>query len=141
MVDAGELAGAVMPYLAAAASVYGGAVVQRVADQAADATTEASVGLGRRLLRRLSGSARAAQIEDAVADLGGQPDDEAQAGIVRAQVRKALTDDPALADEIAQMLAAAGHGGGRYSVTVTGSQGVQIGDRNTQTNTFGTPGR
>ena len=35
---------------------------------------------------------------------------------------------------------AAGSQSGKYTVDVRGSQGVQVGDHNTQTNTFG-PGR
>jgi hypothetical protein len=29
---------------------------------------------------------------------------------------------------------------GKYNVTITGGQGIQVGDGNTQTNTFGAPG-
>jgi hypothetical protein len=36
---------------------------------------------------------------------------------------------------------AAGSAAGRYSVVVHGSQGVQVGDHNTQHNTFGPPAR
>ncbi|WP_275423717.1 RIP homotypic interaction motif-containing protein [Virgisporangium ochraceum] len=35
------------------------------------------------------------------------------------------------------MAEAAPTNAGKYTVTVTGSQGVQVGDSNTQTNTFG----
>jgi hypothetical protein len=36
-----------------------------------------------------------------------------------------------------ELVDAAGARAGKYQVTVTGSQGVQVGDHNTQTNTFG----
>jgi hypothetical protein len=38
------------------------------------------------------------------------------------------------------MLDAAGSSAGKYRVTVSGSQGVQVGDDNIQHNTFGVPG-
>jgi hypothetical protein len=115
--------------------------VKRVADEAGDASADATVTLGRRLLRRLFASSRSAQIEASVVELAARPDDEASADVVRAQVRRALTEDADLAATLVRMLADAGAIGGDRSVTVTGSQGVQVGDHNTQTNTFGPPAR
>jgi hypothetical protein len=49
-------------------------------------------------------------------------------------------DDAALtaaAQALMELLDAAGSQAGKYAVVVSGSQGVQVGDRNTQTNTFG----
>ena len=43
----------------------------------------------------------------------------------------------AAAQALMELLDAAGSQGGKYAVVVSGSQGVQVGDRNTQTNTFG----
>ncbi|MGI5176941.1 RIP homotypic interaction motif-containing protein [Dactylosporangium sp. CA-152071] len=80
---------------------------------------------------RLFRSGRGAQIEGAVVDLAGSPADEDLAEIVRAQVRAALAQDPELAAEIARLLPA------RPGVTITNSNGVQVGDNNTQTNHFG----
>lgn len=51
-------------------------------------------------------------------------------------------DDPGLAaaaQALMELLDAAGSSAGKYAVMVHGSQGVQIGDHNTQTNTFGSP--
>ena len=42
-----------------------------------------------------------------------------------------------VARALLELVDAAGTRAGKYTVTVTGSQGVQIGDHNTQTNTFG----
>ncbi|MFF5182110.1 hypothetical protein ACFY2Q_29225 [Micromonospora sp. NPDC000316] len=130
-----ELAGVVVPYLTAVAAAYGGAVVQRVVDQSADATAEAGVGVGRRVLRRLLGSGRSGQIVLAVTEVGEQPDDEAGRELLRAAVVTALSEDAQLAEDVARVLADAGVSG--WSVTVLGSQGVQVGSRNTQTNHFG----
>ena len=52
--DAAALAAEATPYVSAAVGAYGGAVLARLRDDAADAT----VGLGRRLLQRMFGSKR-----------------------------------------------------------------------------------
>ncbi|MET8148728.1 hypothetical protein ACIBSW_12735 [Actinoplanes sp. NPDC049668] len=129
----------VVPYVTAAAAVYGGAVVQKVADAAGDAGADATVSLGRRLLRRLFASRRGDQVRAAVVEVGEQPDDEASVAVLRAQVLKALSQEPALVEELSRMLGQAGAGGDRYTVTVSGGQGVQVGSGNTQTNTFTSP--
>ncbi|RAO15240.1 RIP homotypic interaction motif-containing protein [Micromonospora noduli] len=135
--DVPELAGVVVPYLTAVAGAYGGAVVQRVVDQSADATAGAGMSVGRRVLRRLLGSGRSAQIGQAVTEVGEQPDDEASRELLRAVVVKALSEDAQLAVDVVRVLGDAGvHG----SVTVLGSQGVQVGSHNTQTNHFDPPG-
>jgi hypothetical protein len=139
MADLGVLVQDVVPYVSAVAAAYGGAVVQKVTDVASDASADATVGLGRRLLRRLFTSGRADQVRAAVAEVGEQPGDEASVGVLRAQLLKALSKEPELAEELSQMLGEAGVGGDRYTVTVTGSQGVQVGSGNTQTNTFSSP--
>jgi hypothetical protein len=67
--------------------------------------------------------------------------------IWRAPLAQAVTDsgaatDPAVIEAARRLLAlldAAGAGAGKYSVDLRGAQGVQVGDRNTQTNTFTTP--
>src|SRR5690349_15845235 len=128
-----------MPFVTAAAGVYGGAVVQKVSDAAADAGADATVGLGRRLLRRLFASGRSEQVQAAVVELAEAPQDEASVSLVQAQVLKALTAEPQLVTDLTQLLGQAGVGGDRYTVTVSGGQGVQVGSHNAQTNTFTTP--
>jgi hypothetical protein len=139
MIDLGTVAQDVVPYLSAAAAVYGKAVVEKATDAAGDAGAEATVSLGRRLLRRLSTSQRAEQIREAVTEVGDQPDDEASVDILRAQVLKALKQEPELAHGLAELLREAGVVSSGYHVTITGSQGVQVGSGNTQTNTFQAP--
>jgi hypothetical protein len=139
MIDLGTVAQDVVPYLSAAAAVYGKAVVEKATDAAGDAGAEATVSLGRRLLRRLFASQRAEQIREAVTEVGDQPDDEASVDILRAQVLKALKQEPELAQGLAGLLREAGVVGSGYHVTITGSQGVQVGSGNTQTNTFQAP--
>ncbi|WP_250034832.1 RIP homotypic interaction motif-containing protein [Paractinoplanes maris] len=132
--DLGELSTSVVPFVAAAASAYGGAVVQRATDTAVDSGADATVSWGRRLLGRLIASRRGDQVTSAVEDLAEDPADETSLTLVRAQVLKALTDDPALAAEIEAMLREAPTPGDRYTITVTNSHGFQIGSHNVQTN-------
>jgi hypothetical protein len=58
----------------------------------------------------------------------------AQLSEARAGDDAGLTAD---AQALMELLDAAGSQDGKYRVVVSGSQGVQVGDRNTQTNTFG----
>jgi hypothetical protein len=136
-VDVGGVVAAVVPYLGALAGAYGSAVVARVTEDGPEAAADATVSLGRRLLRRLLTAPHSGQaIGAAVTELGEHPDDEDFAAVMRVQLKKAMADDPTLMAEIAQILTEAGPGG-NSSVAVSSSQGVQVGDHNTQTNTFG----
>ena len=72
---------------------------------------------------------------------------EKQPEVWRAPLTQAVTDSGAATDptvlEAAQRLLAlldeAGTRTGKYTVDLRGAQGVQVGDRSTQTNTFTTP--
>lgn len=93
------------PYISAAVSAYGGAVLARARDEVADAT----IGLGRRLLQRIFGHRTEAEpLPGPLADLAGDPQDSDALAAVRLAVRKALEADPALAAEVRAMLAGAG---------------------------------
>jgi hypothetical protein len=133
-VDIVRTASEVLPYLAAAARAYGGAIVGRVADQSEDAAADATVRLGRRLLRRFVGTPHGDQVAVAVTDLANHPDDADFAAAVRVQLRKALAADGELARQVAELVASASND--TYQVTVTHSQGFQIGHHNSQTNTM-----
>jgi hypothetical protein len=132
--DLGELSTSVVPYATAVAAAYGGAVVERVRDAAADSSADAAVSWGRQLLTRLFASRRGEQVTSAVVELAADPSDEASRDLVRVQVLKAIKDDPDLATEVEALLRQATPHGDTYSVTVTNSQGFQIGSHNTQTN-------
>jgi hypothetical protein len=93
------------PYISAAVSAYGGAVLARARDEAADAT----IGLGRRLLQKIFGHQDEAEpLPGPLADLAGDPQDSDALAAVRLTVRKTLEADPALAAEVRAMLAGAG---------------------------------
>jgi hypothetical protein len=93
------------------------------------------------------------RLRDAVrARLVGRPDGElvlarheASPATWRAPLTSELTEARAEDDEgltaaawaLMELLDAAGSRAGKYQVAVSGSQGVQVGDHNTQVNTFG----
>lgn len=104
---AGEVASIAVdmtPYVSAAFAAYGGAVLAKVRDDAADAT----VGLGRRLLQRVFGRRNPAEpLPGALADLAADPDDGMALNAVTYAIRKALEADAAMLAEVRAMLATA----------------------------------
>jgi hypothetical protein len=70
--DVASLAAEMTPYVSAAVGAYGGAVLAKVRDEAADAT----VGLGRRLLQRIFGTKEDGEpLSGQLADLAADPGD------------------------------------------------------------------
>lgn len=99
-----SLAADVTPYVSAAVVAYGGAVLARVRDDAADAT----VGLGHRMLLRIFGSRKDSEpLPGPLADLAANPGDEDALAAARLAIRKVLAADPALAAEVRSMLTGA----------------------------------
>lgn len=102
--DAVSLAAEMSPYVSAAVGAYGGAVLAKLQDDAADAT----VGLGRRVLQRIFGSRGEGEaLPMPLANLVADPYDEDALGAVRLAIKKALAADPVLAAEVRSMLAGA----------------------------------
>ena len=102
----GELAvlvGEVAPYVTAAVGAFGGAVLARANDQAADAT----VGLGRRILRLIFGTRAAGEVPEPVADLAADPGDPDLQAALRVAIYKLLAADAELAADLRGMLAGA----------------------------------
>ena len=104
---AGEVATLVAdatPYVTAAVGAYGGAVLAKVRDDAADAT----VGVGRRLLQRVFGRRTADEpLPVPLAALAADPGDADALGMVRWAMRQALEADAAMLEEVKSMLASA----------------------------------
>ena len=98
--DAVSLAAEMTPYVSAAVGAYGGAVLARVRDEAADAT----VGLGRRLLQRVFGFRDEGALPEPLADLAADPQDGDALAAVRLALRKALAADQVLEAEVRSML-------------------------------------
>jgi len=116
------------PYLTAAVSAYGGAVLARAEDAAADATAN----LGRRILRavwRRRSEPEQAALEAAVRDAAEDAGDPDAAAALRQQLKRALREDAELLKELAELLPAPAAG----SVTITAS-----GERSIAAHTIGT---
>ncbi|MBB5081687.1 hypothetical protein [Nonomuraea endophytica] len=119
--DVAALAGDVMPYVSAAVSAYGGAVLAKTQEAAAQST----VGLGTRILRRLFGGADAVGAGPAaIEELAAHPGDADYVAALRLVIRRALEAEPGLAAEIAAMVPAA------PSVTASGERSVAVGGTN-----------
>jgi hypothetical protein len=137
--EAASLAADVVPYAAAAAAAYGGAVLAKVRDDAADAT----VGLGRRLLQRIFGTREEGEpLPEPVADVAADPADDDALAALRLAVRKALDADQGLYGEVRDMLAQAGVSvSGNVSNTISGGsfRGPVMQGRDFTGLTFGAP--
>ncbi|MFJ4094586.1 hypothetical protein ACIPYS_23630 [Kitasatospora sp. NPDC089913] len=104
------------PYLTAAVSAYGGAVLARAEDTAVEATAN----LGRRILQavwRRRTEPQQTALEAAVQDAAEAPDDPDAAAALRQQIKRALREDAELLAELAALLPAPTAG----SVTITAS--------------------
>jgi hypothetical protein len=100
--DVASMAAEMTPYVSAAVGAYGGAVLAKVRDDAADAT----VGLGRRLLQKVFGHRGEGEpLPDPLGALAADPGDGDALAAVRLAIRRALADDPALQAEVRSMLA------------------------------------
>jgi hypothetical protein len=105
---------------------------------ATDAVKDAYTGLKELLRRRLSGR-ESGQV--ALARHEAKP--QQWAGALEAELVEVQAGDDAAAVEAAQRLMAlldpTGAQAGKYVVDLRGAQGAQVGDHNTQTNTFSAP--
>ena len=101
----------VSPYVTAAVGAYGGAVLAKANDQAADAT----VGLGRRILQRIFGTRAVGDVPQPVSDLAADPYDPDLQAALRVALRRMLAADAELAGDLRGMLAETA------AVTVTAS--------------------
>lgn len=116
MIEISALAGALMSFVLAAVREFGGAVLNKAQDDAAEAT----VGLGRRLLQRIFGTRQAGEpLPEPLADVAADPRDEDAVAALRLAIRKALAADAGLRGEVEDMLAAAG-----VTVTAAGERSI-----------------
>lgn len=121
-VDALAVANDVVPYVTAAVTAYGSAVLVRTTDTAADAT----VSLGQRIVQRLwSREENREGLEQAVDEVAEDPQDEDAQAALRVQVRRILRQDSELAAELARLLPARSFtASGDGSVAVETNDGV-----------------
>jgi hypothetical protein len=96
------LAGEMSPYVTAAVSAYGGAVLAKARDQAADAT----VGTGRRILQRIFCTRAAGDdVPQVVAELAADPKDPDLRAALRVEIRRLLGGDAQMAADVREILA------------------------------------
>jgi hypothetical protein len=102
--EAATLVADATPYVTAAMGAYGGAVLAKVRDDAADAT----VGVGRRLLQRVFGHRSEEEpLPAPLAALVAAPGDADALGMVRWTMRQAFEADATMLEEVKSMLASA----------------------------------
>jgi len=95
--DVAVLAADAAPYVTAAAGAYGGAVLAKTRDKAADAT----VAAGARILQRVFGRMQAGDpLPEPLADVVAHPGDEEFATVLKVAIRKALERDAAMLAEV-----------------------------------------
>lgn len=115
----GSMVDAVVASVGAAVGAYGTAVLTRGEDAAADAT----VRLGQRLLTRLRRNPESGeQIVEAVEDVAAHPGDGDYLGLLRAKIVRVVDGDRTLAEDLAELLAAAG----QPVVTVSGDRTAAV---------------
>lgn len=99
--EVAELVAQATPYVTAAAGAYGGAVLTRTRDRAADAT----VGVGLRLLQRVFGRREPDDLPEPLADIVAYPGDADLLAALKVTIRKALERDAAMLAEVRSILA------------------------------------
>lgn len=93
----------VTPYVVAAASAYGGAVVAKTQDKAADTT----VGMGLRVLERVFGRRKAGDpVPEVVTDVLTHPGNDMFVSALIAKICKALESDEALRNQVRALIPA-----------------------------------
>jgi len=133
-VDVAQTAAAVMPYVTAVVAAYGKSTVDKVRDAVVDKASDATVGIGHRLLNRILRREVSRQvIEGAIVDVAtGEEGGEAA---LQLQIRKALAADPDLARDVATMLPANSvhvEASGDRSIAIQDNSGVaSTGDHTT----------
>jgi hypothetical protein len=115
--DLALLVGEVSPYVTAAVSAYGGAVLAKASDQAADAT----VGGGRRILQRIFGTRAAGEdVPQVVSELAADPQDPDLQAALRVEIRRLLGGDAQAVADVRKMLT----GVPVISVTASGERSI-----------------
>jgi hypothetical protein len=120
-VDALTVANEIAPYVTAAVGAYGTAVLTRATDASADAT----VSLGQRILQRIRGTqqdpAELDRLDRAVAEAAEAPEDEDFQAMLRVQIKRALLANAELTADIARLLSQS-----PVSLTASGDGSVAV---------------
>ncbi|MGI5417280.1 hypothetical protein [Actinomadura luteofluorescens] len=101
--DVAQVAAEVTPWVVSAAGAYGGAVLARSQEQAAEVT----VGWGRRIALRVFGVREDGEpVPEELADLIDDPDDPDGIAALRKKIKKMLAGDLEFAGDLAEAVAA-----------------------------------
>jgi hypothetical protein len=111
-----------VPAIEAAVGAYGASVLTRAQQAAAEGTVSIGQKLLQRIWRRTDGNPR---LEDAVADLAADGTDPDTLAALRRQLRKILTEDRQLLEELAGILSPTSPG-----ALAHGTRSVAIGGNN-----------
>ena len=122
------LAAEAVPIATAAIGMYGRAVLAKAWDDVADVTIKA----GLRLLQRVFGKQEGDALPAVLADVVAHPDDGDVVAVFRLAVRRALETDPALAKEVAAIVAGAS-GGTSVSQHVVAGRDAYVAGRDIKT--------
>lgn len=95
-----ELVTYATPYVTAAASTYGGAVLSRTRDR----KTDAAISVGVRVLERVFGRKEPDDLPEPLADVVNHPGDEDLLIVLKVTIRKLLERDPAMLADIRSIL-------------------------------------
>jgi RIP homotypic interaction motif len=123
--------------LTALATGASAGAIEALKDEAKDKAM-ASYGKLRDLVTRRFREAGTTNAEGTLADYEDDPETYKK-GLSKKLGAAGADQDPDIltaAQALVDLIGAPGLRAGKYSVTVTGSKGVQVGDHNTQTNTF-----
>jgi hypothetical protein len=131
-----QLAREVVPYASAAVVAYGGAVLVKARDEAADAT----VGLGRQWLQRIFGSHQDGDLPKPVADVVANPANKKALAELQRAIHKALAASQELQDEVRGVV---GRPGGVTQTVHAGGDAYVVGrdsnNHSTTINNFAPP--
>ena len=138
MVEVDQLLSVAVPYILGAIRSYRIRVLDDIAEGVPGAAADATVRMGKRLLRSLlSREDRRPMIETAVRDFVDDPEDKDFEAAIRAQIKAAIRNDRQLAAEWEALIRAAPQVGNNKALNAQSVQGAQVGDFNQQTNYFG----
>jgi hypothetical protein len=99
-----QITAEMVPYVTTALTAYGGAVLAKVQDDAADAT----VGFGRKLLQRIFGHKRDGEpLPPVLAKVIANPGDQDYLGTLRSTIRDTLEGDAQMLAEVREIVAQA----------------------------------
>jgi 2',3'-cyclic-nucleotide 2'-phosphodiesterase (5'-nucleotidase family) len=120
--EVAKVAADVMPWVAAAAGVYGDKVLEKVEESAAGATVSAVARWGKQVLRKVFGDKQQGEpLPEALADVIENPDEKVFVSALESAIAVRLTKDAQVLAEVREIIK-------ESKATVTATQSSQAGD-------------